>query len=326
MATVDILRMIAVSMAFSTAAFSLPAAVAAIRRMRAASHLEQTALSGRGGFLGRLLRNGVAPATRVIHVLCLVSRRIGVYCEDVRWLAEHRGFGTDAERAGGVVLVVAGTVVVLGWLASNSPVFGFVAAMCVIAGLGIASHQAHEHQADQMREALPDTLHAMSACFHAGYSLLQAFRYLSRELHGPLADLFDRAASDLETGSTAAEALRRMREDASLSELAFVTAALEIQHQTGGSLQKIIDSACESIEGELALKRSLRVQTAQARLSMRIVTMMPFILIAVFSFVSPDFLMPFFSSLLGLAVFCVAMGMQAAGVLIVRRLLDVKEA
>ena len=53
---------------------------------------------------------------------------------------------------------------------------------------------------------------------------------------------------------------------------------------------------------------------------------MPFILIAVFSLISPGFLTPFFSSGLGLAVFCVATGMQLAGVLIVRRLLDVGEA
>jgi tight adherence protein B len=200
-----------------------------------------------------------------------------------------------------------------------------MSAVCVLIGLGIAAHQSRERHVEEMRESVPDMLHAMSACFHVGYSLLQTFKHLASEIQGPLGKLFEKAASDLETGRTATEALQRMRENSALPELAFVTAALEIQHQTGGSMQKIIDSACESIEGELALRRSLRVQTAQARLSMRVVTIMPFVLIAVFSLVSPGFLSPFFSSPLGVAVFCVAMGMQLAGVLIVRRMLKVKE-
>jgi tight adherence protein B len=184
----------------------------------------------------------------------------------------------------------------------------------------------HERHVEEVRESIPDTLRTMSACFRSGYSLLQTFRHLAKETNGPLCLAFRRAASDLETGRTASDALKRLREESALSEFAFVTAALEIQHRTGGSMQTIIDSACDSIESELALRRSLRVQTAQARLSMRIVTIMPFVLIAVFSLVSPGFLSPFFSSAVGIAVLCVAMGMQFAGVMIVRHMLDMGEA
>ena len=325
MEAIGFLRMTAVAAAFAAAAFALPVAVSGIRRARVAKRLETTAMMGGGGLLGRVLRNGIEPATGIARSLRRNGRVAG-YFEDVRWFACHWGYVTDADRAGGVVIVAALTVLISGWLVGFSPVFGAAAASCLVAALGIAARQAREREAEQMREALPDMLHALSACFHAGYSLLQSFKHLSRELQGPMAGLFSRAASDLETGRSAVDALQRMRNESSLSELAFVTAALEIQHQTGGSLQKVIDSACESIEGELALRRTLRVQTAQARLSMRVVTVMPFVLIAIFSLISPGFLAPFFSSWLGLTVLCIAMGMQLAGVLAVRRLLDVKES
>ena len=324
METVDIVRIISVASAFIAASLAVPEAFALLRRARATKHVEQTAIAGEGGLLARLLRNGIDPATTLVGRLCR-NARVGAYCKDLCFLAWRRGYETSPERVGGIAFLSAVACIPLGWVATASPVFGTVSAACVLIGLGIAAHQSRERRIEEMREAVPDMLHAMSACFHVGYSLLQTFKHLATEIRGPLGALFEKAASDLETGRTATEALQRMRENSALPELSFVTAALEIQHQTGGSMQKIIDSACESIEGELALRRSLRVQTAQARLSMRVVTIMPFVLIAVFSLVSPGFLAPFFSSPLGVAVFCVAMGMQLVGVLIVRRLLDVGE-
>ena len=321
----DILRLMATVAAFSLGAFALPEMLGGYRRARAAHRVDRSTMAGNARPLARILRNGFGPATALACVLC-GNARVLAYCGELRWFARSRGYETDAYRVGGVVLASMGALFPIGWAVSTSPVFGLMLPICLAIGLGFAARQARERQTEAMREAVPDMLHAMSACFHAGYSLLQSFRHLAQETHGPLTPLFKRAESDLETGSTASEALQRMREDSSLPELAFVTAALEIQHQTGGSMQKILDSARESIEGELALQRSLRVQTAQARLSMRIVTLMPFILIAVFSLVSPGFLTPFFSSSLGIAVFCAAMGMQATGVLIVRRMLDVGEA
>jgi tight adherence protein B len=78
------------------------------------------------------------------------------------------------------------------------------------------------------------------------------------------------------------------------------------------------------VESELELARNLKVQTAQARLSSSIVTWMPFILVAIFSFVSPGFLSPFFESLAGIALLVVALLMQAAGVFSVRHMLKVE--
>lgn len=80
--------------------------------------------------------------------------------------------------------------------------------------------------------------------------------------------------------------------------------------------------ARESVESEIDLARSLKVQTAQAQLSARIVTAMPFVLIALFSLMSPGFLSPFFESMAGMALLAAALVMQVAGVVLVHRMLD----
>ena len=76
----------------------------------------------------------------------------------------------------------------------------------------------------------------------------------------------------------------------------------------------------------MSLRRALKVQTAQAKLSAQVVSVMPFALVAVFSLVSEDFLAPFFASASGWALLALALGMQAAGVGMVRRVLAVGAA
>ncbi len=78
-------------------------------------------------------------------------------------------------------------------------------------------------------------------------------------------------------------------------------------------MRQVLDAARDSVEGELSLRRALKVQTAQAKLSAQVVSVMPFALVAVFSLVSEDFLAPFFASASGWALLALALGMQAAG-------------
>ncbi|MDO4400069.1 MAG: type II secretion system F family protein [Coriobacteriia bacterium] len=323
METVAVMKIVAAGAAFFTAAIAVPEVAGAAKRAVMLERASDVA-GANAGMWARLVRNGIPPATSMAHRL-MAFPVVAEYCRGLSMLASRRGLRADDARIGGVMLVAAALMLCVGWACFGSLLFGLMAACCLIIGAGLIARHIREREAEAMRESVPDILHAMSACFHSGYSLLQSFEYIAQEVDGPMGRLFKRAASDLSTGLSASDALKRMREESSLSELAFVIAALDIQHQTGGSLQKVIDSARDSIEGELALERSLRVQTAQARLSMRIVTIMPFVLIGIFSLVSPEFLAPFFGSLVGIGVLVLALGMQVAGVVLVRRLLDVGE-
>lgn len=87
---------------------------------------------------------------------------------------------------------------------------------------------------------------------------------------------------------------------------------------------QILEITRQSVADEIELKRTLKTQTAQAKLSAQIVTIMPFALVGLFSLLSPGFLDPFFESALGIALLLIALGMQALGILLVRRLLKVE--
>ena len=237
-----------------------------------------------------------------------------------------RGFSATADAFG--TLAVAGSVAAfcLASVVTLSLFGGAAVALCGLALLSAWARSRADKRRDREREAVPDILQSMKACFQSGLSLMQTLEQVGSESHGSVGKLFARASHTLRTGGTTAQALRRLRDNGAIPELAFVSVALDVQHQAGGSMSHVLDAAHDMVKNELSIARSLRVHTAQARLSAQIVGVMPFLLVAVFSLISPGFLAPFFESFAGVALLAVAVLMQAAGIMLVRRTLKAGEA
>lgn len=240
------------------------------------------------------MRNGVAsflPLGRRI-----ASTPVGQSFRDAVRLATRKGVDTTPEGLASLFVVV----------------------------LRVLLTRAIEKERAQLREQVPDALRCMEACMHAGLSLPQTFSEVAQQIDQPARGLFARVSRDLDLGYSMNEALEHFKQVAELPELSFVAMALDVQYACGGSAAPVLRSAEESISRDLDLRRSLRVQTAQAKLSAQIVSVMPFALVFVISAVDPAFLHPFFSSAQGVVLLLLAIAMLGGGVLLVRRMLAVE--
>lgn len=273
-----------------------------------------------GGWVAWRVRNGFAPVLPLVDLL-MRNSKVTAHVREAVCLLSERHYVTTERTFLSFVVVVEGVVLLVTSVMTASAVCGAAVAACMLA-MGVAwVGSARDRRREAIREAVPDALRSMGTCFGAGLTLMQTFNQVASELKAPLRQPFAQAAHVLETGGDAKAALEELRLASSVPELAFVAMALDVQHQTGGSLRQVLDAAHDTIEGELALRRSLRVQTAQAKLSAKVVSIMPLILVAVFSLVSEDFLAPFFASVQGYALLALAVGMQVAGIFLVRRVL-----
>lgn len=268
------------------------------------------------------LKTGI-PALRPLARKLLGLAMVDDACETAVRYAQSHDIDTTKEALLSLVLAVALAVAVAASIMARSAVFGIAAACVVLIGANTFVHNKMEKMSLQMREEIPEAMRAMETCFRSGLSLPQTLAQTAKECPGNLGKLFSVAAKRLELGATPTEALSVMRGNTQVPELAFVSVALDVQHQSGGSIAPVLEAARDSVASELDLLRSLRVQTAQAKLSAGIVTVMPFILVALFSLMSPDFLAPFFQSLIGMGLLALALIMQLSGVLIVRRMLKI---
>ena len=325
MASSSLVGGVAVALAFAAMLFIAYALSAAFLDARARERMSAMDKGGAGArFLARVLRNGI-PSVKPVARMCLRSERIRTMVRDACFFMECKGFLTSSDAVMSVVLVGSVPVVAICGVVTSS-IFGGIAVLVCLLALGVSvTRSFQEKRRNAMREAIPDALRSMGVCFQSGFSLLQTFDQVSSDVQGDLKPLFARGSHILQTGGTATEALSALGREGEVPELAFVAVALDVQHQSGGSIKQVLDAAREMVESELELARTLRVQTAQARLSARVVSVMPFILLALFSFMSPGFLDPFFASSAGVALLVLALGMQLAGIMLVRRMLKVGE-
>ena len=268
------------------------------------------------------VRNGVTSCLP----LCkrIVSTPAGQSFRDASRLATRKGVDTTPE---GLASLFAASVLALA--ISLLVMFrSFVVVLCALVlcavVLRVLLTRAIEKERAQLREQVPDALRCMEACMHAGLSLPQTFSEVAQQIDQPARSLFARVSRDLDLGYSMNEALEHFKQVAELPELSFVAMALDVQYACGGSATPVLRSAEESISRDLDLRRSLRVQTAQAKLSAQIVSVMPFALVFVISAVDPAFLHPFFSSAQGVVLLLMAIAMLGGGVLLVRRMLAVE--
>lgn len=306
-----------------TCAFAATQSIAATLRGRQASMTAQGDSLSASGLIAWRLRNGFPCAARVVALVGRLRIVADALDEGVVSCAEH-GMAATRESLGSTAVVALAVLAAVSGIAAASPVAALAVLACALAVLLTIAGHAHDKRREAVREAVPEALESMAACLGTGYTLLQTFDQVSKEVPGPLGETFARSAHVLEVGGSAERALEELREGSQASELAFVAVALDVQHQTGGAMRQVIEAASDTVKGELALKRSLRVQTAQAKLSARIVVIMPFLLVAAFSLASPGFLAPFFSSAFGYALLAVAIVMQVLGIVLVRRALAVE--
>jgi Flp pilus assembly protein TadB len=183
-------------------------------------------------------------------------------------------------------------------------------------------HYANSKYAKKLRDEMPEALRLLCIALDSGNSLVQAFKYAAENCNEPLSRELKRAVWDLEAGLGFDEAMEHLRTRCGSSEFAYLAAAMEIQHSSGGSMSSILQSVSASLQQSIEMEQKLDAKTAQARLSSKIVAIMPFALLGILMIFSPGYLGMFFSSALGILMFVCALGLEAIGIILIRRFLN----
>ena len=175
----------------------------------------------------------------------------------------------------------------------------------------------------ELREGMPEALRLLCIALDSGNSLVQSFKYAAENCNEPLSSELKKSVWDLEAGLGFDESMEQLRSRCGSSEFAYLAAAMEIQHKSGGSMRLILQSVSRSLQQSIEMEQKLETKTAQARLSSKIVAIMPFALLCILTIFSPGYLWKFFSSPLGIFMFTCAICLEIVGVILIRRFLNI---
>jgi tight adherence protein B len=264
--------------------------------------------------------NGVA-VLRMPSRLCARMSVFNKVVEGARAALSVRISGCNSRAIGESLLALSILSGLVAYVLSAQVLLALAGLMLPAAIVQMQAQKWLRERREQLREQLPDALRGLGMCFMAGLSLEQAFDQTAQECREPLCRELRRTVDDLRTGSTVMESLDELDTRLAFDEMRFVSVALEIQHRTGGSMREVLDAAVDSMLASFDLSRSLEVQTAQARMSARIVSALPLALVLVLSVAMDGYLATFFSSAEGFTLLICAIGMELSGIFIIRRIL-----
>ena len=176
----------------------------------------------------------------------------------------------------------------------------------------------------RFEEQFPDAMELLSRAVRAGHAFTTAFSLIAEEMADPVAEEFRITFQQQNLGLPLRDALANMAERVPLPDVRIFIAALEIQRESGGNLGEILNNLSAVVRERFKILREVEVLTAEGRLSMYVLTAMPFIVLALLYMTNPDYIAPLFTDPVGRRALWGAAIMQFIGYLIIRKMVRIK--
>jgi tight adherence protein B len=171
---------------------------------------------------------------------------------------------------------------------------------------------------------LPEAIDVLVRSLRAGHPVPTGIRMIASEMPDPIKTEFRLVSDAMTYGLDLRAAMDRMEQRIPVPELRYMTAAVRIQYATGGNLGEILASLAGVMRDRRKLDLKVKALSAEARLSGKILSVIPFLIAGVIQFFNPTYYEEantntVLAYLLGFAILLVF-----AGIFALRRLAQIK--
>jgi len=171
---------------------------------------------------------------------------------------------------------------------------------------------------------LGDMLTMVANALRAGFSFMQAFELISREMDAPMGREVQLVVNEVNLGNTLESALDNMQRRVASPDFELVVTAVLIQRQVGGDLASILDTISETIAERVRMRREVMTLTAQGRASAWVLMLIPIGLAIVMYGINPEYLSPLIETDIGRMFVIGAVISEIIGCIIIQRIVDIK--
>lgn len=233
------------------------------------------------------------------------------------------GISAPRETAFWLIAAIAAVVVIVA-LSSRSILIVLLIVFSCATGLNAWLKKRAADRLERFSEQLPSIFRSAGAAIKAGSSIQQALIHASEQIGEPAKTELVAVNEQIALGMPVDRALDDLHKRLPATELNFILMGLSIQRRIGGNLVGLLNETTQAIENRRRLQRTLTIETAQARLSARIIGFLPLLVTCMIALIDPSFIAPLFATAAGLIMLSVAVMAEVAGFVLLRRILDVK--
>ena len=225
------------------------------------------------------------------------------------------------------IVVVAFTSALVGivtFTITLNPAWAIVATFVVILAEFILLRRLVSRRREIFINQLCDCLTTVSNALRAGFSFMQAMELISREMEPPISEEFQHVMRDISYGMLMDQALEDMDKRVGVVDFHLVVTAVLIQREIGGNLAQVLDSISETISNRIRMRREILTLTTQGRASSWIVSALPAFIAFMMILVDEHHFDEMLENQFGMIILGVAVVMEIAGFLVIRKIVDIK--
>ena len=177
---------------------------------------------------------------------------------------------------------------------------------------------------DSFLEQLPDALDLISRALSAGHAFSEALHMVSIEMPDPVATEFRKAYEEQNLGLSVKLALENLTARMPLLDLRMCVTAILIQRETGGNLAEILEKVAYTIRERFRTLGDLKTLTTSSRMSAWLLCALPIGVALAVTVMNPEYMSVLWKDPRGHYLIAAALFMQITGMLIVRKILNIK--
>lgn len=171
---------------------------------------------------------------------------------------------------------------------------------------------------------LPDALDLIARAMQAGHALSSAILMAATEGPEPLADGWRTIFHEINFGIPTRKAIEDFSDRVDSDYVRLFVVSTLIQMETGGNMAEILHNTANLIRERQQLQASVKVLSAEGRVSALILSVLPFALGGLLALINPGFVAVLWTDPLGLKLLMIAMGLMLLGVIWMWRMIDIE--
>ncbi|MBV9503680.1 MAG: type II secretion system F family protein [Acidobacteriia bacterium] len=175
-----------------------------------------------------------------------------------------------------------------------------------------------------IEDQFPEVLDFLARSVRAGNALFISLEMLAGEAAEPLRSEFLKVTRELALGASLENALSNLAVRVPLIETRFFVAAVLLQREAGGNLAEVLGRLATSLRDRLRLRGHVKSVSGQGRLTARILTALPIVVMVMLKIISPQFLEGLTGEPLGRTLLGAAVVAQILGYLCMRKITNIE--
>ncbi len=219
-------------------------------------------------------------------------------------------------------VVVAVVLAGIGWLASGAPI-GLLALPAAFAGMLLVDafvRMRGEMMANRFMKQLPDAIDTIIRGIRSGLPVIECIGIAGQESAAPIGPHFRAISERVQLGEPIEGAIWRVARVINKPEMDFLAVAVSIQMETGGSLSEALGNLADLLRKRAQMKLKIKAISSEAKASAMIIGALPFVMLGLLTFMSPEYILPLFGDPRGQLMLGAGLGSISMGAFVMWRM------